>query len=166
MPIRAYGKSVASYTAWASLTEYVLTNKRVPTTDDTFCYEVTQAGTSGVTEPTWSNIVDATVADGTVIWTCREKDEEANPLSVTLDLKNMGHYSLQDIWVKSDSEDEVVFTVYGSHDGENFRQIDEIKVPHADRNDRHRSIQTSYVYIKVITEAEAVNEIEIVAGES
>lgn len=162
MAIRAYGKSVASYTAWQALTAYELTNYRVPTVDNSLCYECTTAGTSGETEPNWPIVVAQTVQDGTVVWTCRQKAEEANSLSVTLALGDTGGYLLKDVWVKSAGTGD--FIVYGSYDGVNWRQIDEMTIPHAERDNRHKGIQNAYPFIKVSTDLQAVNEIEIVAS--
>lgn len=36
-----------------------------------FSYECTTAGTTSGTQPTWPTTIDETVADGTVVWTCR-----------------------------------------------------------------------------------------------
>lgn len=162
MAIRAYGKSVATYTAWQSLTEYSLEDYRVPTVDNDMCYECTQAGTSGEAEPNWASVSGQTVQDGTVIWTCREKAEQANPLTVILALGDTGGYLVKDIWVKSAGTGD--FIVYGSYDGVNWRQIDEISVPHSERDNRHKGLQNAYSFIKVSTELQAVNEIEIVAS--
>lgn len=162
MAIRAYGKSVASYTAWQALTAYELTNYRVPTVDNGLCYECTTAGSSDEDEPNWPTVVEQTVQDGTGVWTCREKAEEANPLSVTIALGDTGGYSLKDIWVKSPGTGD--FIVYGSYDGVTWRQFDELSLPHAERDNRHKSIQNAYPFIKVSTDLQAVNEIEIVAS--
>lgn len=163
MAFRAYGKSVKSYTAWQASTAYSLEDYRVPTEDNGYCYECTTEGTSGLNEPSWPNVVNKTVQDGTVIWTCREKEGAANPLSVTLDLGYTLGYSLRDIWVKSSGTGD--FIVYGSYDGTNWRQIDEVTVPFGDRDNRHKGVQNSYPFIKVSTDLQAVNEIEIVAGD-
>jgi hypothetical protein len=41
-----------------------------PTTANGSLYQVTTAGTTGTTEPTWSTTAASTVTDGTVTWTC------------------------------------------------------------------------------------------------
>lgn len=165
MAKRVYGKSVASYSAWAAETEYSLEDYRVPTTDNGMRYECTTAGISGETEPVWDKGLGSTTSDGTVVWTCREKEASPAPLSVEIDTRGLGGAPLRDIWVKSDSEEEAPFIVYGSHDGVNWRQIDEFSVPHGERDNRHKGLQTAYLFIKVSTETSANNEIEIVAGE-
>jgi len=162
MPFRAYGKSVKNYTTRQSSTEYSLADYRVPTVDNGWCYECTTAGTSGLTEPSWPKIVNVTVQDGTVVWTCRAKEEEANPLSVTLNLGDTGGYSLKDIWVKS--PEEATFLIYGSYDGATWRYIDSLDVPVDELLSNHKTIQNAYPYIAVGTSAVAVNEIEIIAG--
>ena len=168
MAIKAYEKSVASYTAWEASTAYILQDFRIPTVDNGLCYECTTAGisSSGVSpgEPTWPNVVGQTVQDGTVVWTCREKAEAAGPLSVTLGLGDAGGYSLKDIWVKSSGTGD--FIVYGSYDGDNWRQIDEIAVPQGNRDNRHKGLQNAYPFIKVSTDLNAINEIEIVASQA
>lgn len=57
--------------AWAASTAYSLAAFRRPVDANGFRYEVTTAGTSGGTEPTWPTTIGATVADGSVVWTCR-----------------------------------------------------------------------------------------------
>ncbi len=163
MAIRVYGKSVASYTAWQASTPYLAGDFRVPTVDNGLTYECTQAGTSGLTQPQWPDVPGQTVQDGSVVWTCREKEEAPNPLTVTLELGDTGGYSLKDIWVVSDLPGD--FIVYGSYNGGNWRQIDEITVPQGNRTDRHKGLQNAYPYIKVSTDLAAVNEIEIVASQ-
>ncbi|KKN72613.1 hypothetical protein LCGC14_0408550 [marine sediment metagenome] len=174
MSVRAYGKSVFNYAAWQPSTVYVIGSFCIPTEGNGLCYECTQAGTSDLgippdvppVEPVWTNIVGSIVQDGTVIWTCREKAEAAGPLSVILSVEDTGGYSLKDIWVRSPSPASGDFIVYGSYDSENWRQIDELSVPHqSGRDNRHKGLQNSYPFIKVSTDLNAINEIEIVAGE-
>ena len=164
MAKRVYGKSVASYTAWAIETEYSLEDYHVPTIDNSMCYECTTAGTSGLTEPVWTTTVGWTVSDGAVTWTCREKEASPSALSVELNASNLGGAPLKDVWVKSDSAD-IEFIVYGSHDGVDWRQIDELTLPHGGRDNRHKGLENAFSYIKVSTETVASNEIEIIAGE-
>ena len=171
MAISAYGKSVKSYSAWTEATEYAQGVFCVPTEDNGFCYEATTGGTSDTdaegdpaVEPVWPNVIGETVADGSVVWTCREKEEEANPLSVSLSLKDTGGYSLKDIWVASPGD--AVFYVYGSCDGVNWRLLDTITLPAGELHNDHLSMQNAYPYIAVGTAAEAVNEIEIVANQT
>jgi hypothetical protein len=66
-----YIDSTAALTAWAATTAYSLGDIRRPAIDNGLRYEVTTAGTSGGSEPTWPTTVNATVADGSVVWTCR-----------------------------------------------------------------------------------------------
>jgi len=162
MAVRAYGKSVATYTAWAAETIYALNGYVRPTTPNGFCYKCTTAGTSGLTEPGWVAEVGATVNDGTAVWTCEEQAEAANPLNVTLDVRGRGGYPLKDIWVKSSGA--AVFYVYGSHDGVDWRLLDTLSVPDGDSTSIHKTIQNAYPHIGVGTAAQEVNEIEIVAG--
>lgn len=56
---------------WTGSAAYSLGTFRTPTVDNGFRYEVTTAGTTGATQPTWPSTPDATVVDGTVTWTCR-----------------------------------------------------------------------------------------------
>lgn len=66
-----YIDSTAALTAWAATTAYALGAIRRPTVDNGLRYEATTAGTSGGSQPTWPTTVGATVADGSVVWTCR-----------------------------------------------------------------------------------------------
>ena len=161
MAVRAYAKSVASYSAWQTLTEYSLEDYRVPTTDNGMCYECTTAGTSGEDEPTWTNLVGQTVQDGTVVWTCREKEALPAALSIQLDARGLGA-NLKDVWVKSDGE--ATFYIYGSYDGEDLRLIDTLSVPVGELLSTHKTYHNAYPCIAVGTSAEASNEIEIVVG--
>lgn len=56
---------------WAASTAYAVGAFRTPTTANGFRYEVTTAGTSAASEPTWPTTLGGTVVDGTVTWTCR-----------------------------------------------------------------------------------------------
>ena len=64
-------------TAWAASTAYALDAVVVPTVPNGFTYICTTAGTSGTAEPTWPVTLDATVADGGVVWTCRSGNNKA-----------------------------------------------------------------------------------------
>lgn len=57
--------------AWAASTAYTLGQFRIPTTANGYRYEITTAGTSAATQPTWPTTIGATVTDGTAVWTCR-----------------------------------------------------------------------------------------------
>ena len=161
MAVKAYGKSVASYTDWAAETIYSLNDYVEPTVSSGKCYKCTTAGTSGLTEPTWNSTVDSTTDDSDVVWTCENYAEEPNPLSVELNTGGLGGYPFKDVWVKSDGN--VTFLVEVSYTGEggSWREIDSVNV-----NDTSKFNQyvTPYLLIKVSTETSATNEIEIVAG--
>ncbi len=58
--------------AWAPATAYSSGDFRRPLATQTgFRYECTTAGTSGAGEPTWPTTVNASVLDGSAVWTCR-----------------------------------------------------------------------------------------------
>jgi len=57
--------------AWVLSTAYALGDAARPVTRNGYVYEVTTAGTSGASEPTWPTTPGNTVVDGTVTWTCR-----------------------------------------------------------------------------------------------
>lgn len=58
--------------AWATGIAYSLGAAVRPTTRNNFVYEVTTAGSSAATEPTWPTTAGNTVADGAaLVWTCR-----------------------------------------------------------------------------------------------
>ena len=60
-----------TYSAWAATTNYALGDIRVPTVDNGFYYTVTaDAGSSGGSQPTWPTVIDTTVVDGGITWTC------------------------------------------------------------------------------------------------
>ena len=168
MAVKAYGTTVRDPDTWAASTAYPISHFRIPSTPNGKCYEVTQMGTSGSGEPEWPTDLGQTVIDGDqeqgpyLTWTCRSLG--INPLEVTLITGALGGCSLKDIWVRSVNEEEVEFIVYGSIDGVNWRQIDEISTPQGDRDNRHKGLQNSYPYTKVTVESDVLCEIEIVAG--
>lgn len=57
--------------AWQASTAYSLGDAARPTTRNGKVYEVTTAGTSDNSEPTWPTTAGNTVTDGSVVWTCR-----------------------------------------------------------------------------------------------
>ena len=60
---------------WETDTAYMLGHYAIPTSRNGFIYIVTDDGTSdNSTEPTWPTTINATVADGTVEWTCISTD--------------------------------------------------------------------------------------------
>lgn len=59
--------------AWVALTPYTAGNQRRPTVRNGKRYTAT-TGTSGASEPVWPTTIGATVADGTVTWTCASAD--------------------------------------------------------------------------------------------
>ena len=92
----------------------------------------------------------------------RVYDKSESPLALVLDSGGHSGYTVKDIWVRDVSAAE--FIIYGSHDGKNWRQIDELQVPHGERDNRHKGLSNAYRYIKVTTSSETESEIEIVAG--
>lgn len=70
---------------WAASTTYSLGSYRCTLTKGgaagKYIYEVTTAGTSGGTEPTWGTTVGGTTTDNTVTWTCRAPDSTTKALN-------------------------------------------------------------------------------------
>ena len=167
MSIRAYGASTTDHPTWASKTDYVLLDFVIPTTPNDYCYECVTTGVSGTNEPLWPTTPGQSVQDGDeeqenpVTWTCRNLIAP-NPLTVELNTEGQGGFPFKDIWVKSEGEAE--FMVYGSHDGFNWRQIDEIETPQGNKDNRHKGLQNAYHRLKVVVDSEFECEIEIVAG--
>lgn len=56
--------------AWAGVVARLVGDQRVPTQKNGRVYEVINAGTTGIGEPTWPTTIGATVIDGTVTWRC------------------------------------------------------------------------------------------------
>ena len=66
-----YLDDVSVLTAWVATTALTLGVERRPVTSNGYRYQVTTAGTTGATEPTWPTTLGGTVTDGTVVFTCR-----------------------------------------------------------------------------------------------
>jgi len=135
MAIRTYASSTITHPTWVTKTEYGALDFIIPTTPNNYSYECTNPGISGSVEPSWPTTPGQTVVDGDfeqenpAIWTCRNL-LSPNPLVAEMDTEGFGGYSLKDIWVNSSREVGLdLFIVYGSHDGENWRQLDIISIP-------------------------------------
>jgi len=59
------------HSAWPASSAVALGDAARPVTRNGYAYECTTAGTTGASEPTWPTTPGNTVADGTVVWTCR-----------------------------------------------------------------------------------------------
>lgn len=57
---------------WVAGTAYATGKQVEPKLENGFVYEATTAGTAASVEPTWPLVAGNTVADGTVVWTCRQ----------------------------------------------------------------------------------------------
>ena len=174
MAIRAYGLSTTNHPAWSSKKTYNLLSFVIPTVPNGFSYEVVVGGVSGTNQPVWPTVIGQSVQDGDplqtnpVTWTCRALIAP-NPLVVVADAHAAGGYPQKDIWVRSArpfASGKDTFFVYGSFDGENWRQIDEMEAPqNANKSDRHKGFDNAYPYTKVSVASAYACEIEIVAGE-
>jgi len=169
MSVRAYGRATDTHDTWVAKTSHGLLNYIIPVTPNGYCYECTIPGVSGTYEPVWPTTPGLTVSDGDefqenpITWICRTL-LWPNPLIVELDTEGFGGYPLKDIWVRNADEENTDFIVYGSYDGTNWRQIDELATPQGDRDNRHKGLQNAYRFIRVTVESDFASEIEIVAG--
>lgn len=60
------------FEAWVASEAYPVGERVVPNPRNGYVYRVMTAGTSGVSAPTWSTTIDATVTDGSVTWTVED----------------------------------------------------------------------------------------------
>ena len=171
MAIREYRIATDFHDTWATATAYNLLDYRIPSTPNSYCYECTVAGTSGPDEPTWPTSEGNSVQDGVqagdppvyvdaVTWVCRQL-LWPNPLTVDIYTEGFGGYPYKDLWIKND---EAEFIVYGSHDGVNWRQMDELDTPQGERDNRHKGYINAYRYMRCTVDSETASEIEWVAG--
>lgn len=164
---RAYGNSTISVTTWAAETEYSVGDFVTPAIPNDRIYECVVGGTSGGTEPSWNTSMESTVRDSSVTWLCLNA-WLTSPLTVVLDTDGIGGAPYKGIWVRIPNvEENTDFIVYGSHTGLDgtWRQIDELTVPHGDRDSRYKGLTNAYRFIKVVAAESVDAEIEIVAGE-
>jgi len=75
---------------WEASTAYTLGQTRIPTTPNTYRYEITTAGTSGINEPTWPTSIGSYVTDGTCIWQCVSKAHPATEIKLALSSGALG----------------------------------------------------------------------------
>lgn len=61
-----------AFDRWTASTEYPVGERVVPSLRNGYVYRVSTPGTSGSSVPTWSTTIDASVTDGTVIWTVED----------------------------------------------------------------------------------------------
>ena len=66
-----YIDDASSLTAWAATTALTAGVLRRPTVANGYRYEVTTAGTTSGSEPTWTTTIGGTVTDGSAVFTCR-----------------------------------------------------------------------------------------------
>lgn len=79
----------ANYTQWAAGTVYSEYDIVVPTSDNTYIYWASTAGTSDSSEPTWNTSSPAgTTADNTVVWTTSAISANVTEWSGTANLSN------------------------------------------------------------------------------
>ncbi len=78
-------KVVASAMTWRASVAYVVGQGISPTTPNGHKYVCSVAGTASVTEPTWPTVSEASVGDGTVVWT------EAGPADPYSNIFNATH---------------------------------------------------------------------------
>lgn len=69
---------------WAASTAYSLGDSIIPTSPNGYRYEVTTAGTSNSSEPTWGTILNGTTSDGSVVWTLVAEDSPTTEITLAL----------------------------------------------------------------------------------
>jgi hypothetical protein len=67
--VGGWAKFLRQPSARAATTAYVVGDYVVPATPNTYVYKCTTAGTTGSGTPTWPTTYEATVTDGTAVWT-------------------------------------------------------------------------------------------------
>jgi len=69
---------------WQSTHGYSLGASVIPTSANGYRYEVTTAGTSAGSEPTWGVILNGTTTDGSVVWTLVAEDSPITEIILAL----------------------------------------------------------------------------------
>lgn len=64
-----YEPGLATAATWVATTAATLGTLKKPTVSNGHYYRATTGGTTGGTQPTWPTTANATVTDGTVVWT-------------------------------------------------------------------------------------------------
>ncbi|WP_067986238.1 hypothetical protein [Neptuniibacter pectenicola] len=67
---------------WEASTAQVVGYSAEPTVGNGRRYQVTTAGTSDATEPTWPTSIGSSVTDGTIIWTCVSSTHETTEVKL------------------------------------------------------------------------------------
>lgn len=81
-------------------------------------YQCTTAGRTGSTEPRWPNTIDATVADGTAVWTAKSIDD--NSLRTTVSSNDAPAVSGLTYGAIVVQDQRFTFLVSGGVDGKNY----------------------------------------------
>lgn len=70
-----YGNNygLINFSAWQSLTSYVIGAQIRPIVANGFYYQANNAGVSGNSEPSWPTIINNTIVDGAITWVCKNQ---------------------------------------------------------------------------------------------
>ena len=69
---------------WTASTALSLGVSRRPTSPTGYRYQVTTAGTTAGTQPTWPTVIGSTVSNGSVVWTCVAEERDVNEITLAL----------------------------------------------------------------------------------
>lgn len=72
-----------AFDGWVASEAYAVGERVVPVPRNGYVYRVVTAGQSGVSAPTWSTTIDASVTDGTVTWTVEDTADWVPTYSAT-----------------------------------------------------------------------------------
>ncbi len=75
--------------SWTASTAYALGDSIIPTTPNGYRYEVTTAGTSNSSEPSWGVVLNGTTSDGSVVWTLIAQDRPTTEITLALSSANL-----------------------------------------------------------------------------
>jgi len=74
---------------WQASTVYTLGQSVIPTSPNGYRYEITTAGTSSTTQPTWGIILNGTTSDGTAVWTLVAEDSPITEIRLATTLAGL-----------------------------------------------------------------------------